>query len=427
MAGAKLHSFTCPQCGGTVLLRALGQSITAICGSCHALIDTNNQIYKLIKKSQERRQRKQHLQLGQRGLLKGTLWEVIGYLEREDQQYHFAWSEYLLYNPLKGFRWLAEADGHWNFITTRPQVISADFFTKTHFEGRTYLLFNKGQATTTYAIGEFYWRVKVGDVVDMSDFICPPLMLSCERNRNELIWSQGEYTSPETIRNAFQLTMSLPEPNGVAANQPREVNPSLHWSVPRQWLAFAALITLVQFFQACTAKQNIVLTFPLTLAPIDTGKTIATPPFQLSGGTDNLEVEIRSNAYNSWFEVDGDLVNDSNGASEDFNSGVEYYTGTDSDGRWSEGSQSASTIVSSIPEGQYHLNLTPTGEAFQRGGTAAQVLVTRSVPMWSNWILAMIALSLFPIWSWWRDRSFEIERWSQSDYSPYPEHNDSEE
>ena len=30
----------------------------------------------------------------------------------------YEWGEYVLHNPLKGFRWLIESDGHWTFYET---------------------------------------------------------------------------------------------------------------------------------------------------------------------------------------------------------------------------------------------------------------------------------------------------------------------
>ena len=47
---------------------------------------------------------------------------VIGAMARsvtiEGTQYF--WSEYLLYNPQIGFRWLVNSDNHWNYVQAVP-------------------------------------------------------------------------------------------------------------------------------------------------------------------------------------------------------------------------------------------------------------------------------------------------------------------
>ena len=37
--------------------------------------------------------------------------------QRDEDGETFEWDEYLLFNPYKGFRYLTEYDGHWNFVT----------------------------------------------------------------------------------------------------------------------------------------------------------------------------------------------------------------------------------------------------------------------------------------------------------------------
>ena len=43
---------------------------------------------------------------------------MIGFQQRSTQSggETYSWREYLLFNPYKGFRYLTEFDGHWNFV-----------------------------------------------------------------------------------------------------------------------------------------------------------------------------------------------------------------------------------------------------------------------------------------------------------------------
>ena len=71
--------------------------------------------------------------------------------------------------------------------------------------GARYLHFQTGEARTAFVLGEFPWRVSVGDRVTYRDYIAPPRMLSSETTENETTWSLGEYTTGQEIWKAFGL------------------------------------------------------------------------------------------------------------------------------------------------------------------------------------------------------------------------------
>jgi len=48
------------------------------------------------------------------------------------------------------------------------------------------------------------------------------------------------------------------------------------------------------------------------------------------------------------------------------------------------------------------------------------------VPLWLNFFLALILLSVYPLCVWMRSRSFEVARWAESDFSPYQATDDDE-
>ena len=52
-------------------------------------------------------------------MVRGDEYDVIGFQERTTvtvDQMPESWREYLLFNPAKGFRYLTEYNGHWNYI-----------------------------------------------------------------------------------------------------------------------------------------------------------------------------------------------------------------------------------------------------------------------------------------------------------------------
>src|SRR5580765_3253330 len=103
-APGSVKTFACPQCGGTINIRAVGISITAICQSCGSIVDVANEELSIISKVRTSAKADLRLPLGTRGHLFDADWEVIGYLERGDSGNTYFWSEYLLFNPWQGFR-----------------------------------------------------------------------------------------------------------------------------------------------------------------------------------------------------------------------------------------------------------------------------------------------------------------------------------
>ena len=73
------------------------------------------------------------------------------------------------------------------------------------YAGERYLRYSAGAAETRYVIGEFTWKVSVGEIWQTIDFIAAPKMLSRETSRNETTWSLGEYLPPAEVAAAFKL------------------------------------------------------------------------------------------------------------------------------------------------------------------------------------------------------------------------------
>ena len=187
------------------------------------MIGVENDNFKLLAKAAQALRETPYLPLGSKGTLHGIAWEVIGFLRRkstsEGVDYH--WSEYLLFNAEQGFAWLVEDQGHWNYTRTlsNPPSVSRDARSFKR-NGQAFRLFNRGQAEITYVVGEFYWRVAVGETCKVDDYVCPPLLLSREVSNKEASWSQGEYLAADTLVAAFSLSVPQLKRQGIYANQP---------------------------------------------------------------------------------------------------------------------------------------------------------------------------------------------------------------
>jgi hypothetical protein len=193
--------------------------------------------------------------LGTVGKLRETEYTVIGFLARSvtfDELDYF-WTEYLLYQPRVGFRWLVHSDRHWSFV----QPISAGAVRKSvgsaTFDGRTFRLFQSALATVRHVLGEFYLKVTIGEEVMASDYISPPEMLSIEATvdpadgtvqkrtaAREVSYSLGIYVPHAEIEQAFGVS-TLPRGFQIAPNQPSPIDRRVYVF----WAAFAAFLIFV--------------------------------------------------------------------------------------------------------------------------------------------------------------------------------------
>jgi len=422
---AVTKTFACPHCGASVVLRAAGHSLVVTCSACRTLIDAADENYRILAQYQAKKTFDPLIPLGQRGKLRGELYEVIGYLRRTDRNQTVTWEEYLLFNPYQGFRWLHHYHGHWTYILTtksKPMINRGRTVTASYL-GRTYRLFDAGQARVAYVLGEFYWRVQVGDTVDTQDFVLPPQLLSMERDRDEIVWSLGEYIEPEDVKAAFQIQGSMPVKIGVAPNQPSPIEPMTAQILTRA-LVSALLLILIQMWAVGAGQLRPLDSENLLYDRTDRAPEKTSQHFDVTGTSGNVGITIQApNLQNNWLDIELELVDDATGASFPAEKTIEYYSGVDSDGAWSEGSQHAEVIIPAVPPGTYHLAI----EATAGPGPAAvpyHIDVRRGVPVWSNLWVALGMVLIVPLFARWRQYAFELTRWSESDYSPYPSQRD---
>ena len=412
-----IQTFSCPNCGGSVGIRATGISINAVCQSCGSIIDVANENYRVIDVAAVKTA-KIPIALGSRGNLFGTEWEVIGYCVRTDETSMYPWREYLLFNPYQGFRFLVEADGHWNFVKMlRQNMDGGGTADSLEYEGRDYRIFVRGSAIVKYVMGEFYWRVRVGEKTQVADYVAPPYMLSMEQSLGDVIWSHATYVPRADIMEAFKLE-SLPNPSGVAPNQPGPHEGKLKSTLGMAALFFVGLLAM-QIISSGRAANQTVYQRQVQAPAIYKGQLLISDPVTLTGGTSNVMLLAKSPVNNNWVELDATLVNDATQETEDATLPIEYYYGSDSDGSWSEGRQSTDVMFSSVPAGQYHLQVEPDAGVFPQGQPVdLEIVVVRDKPLWSNFWMAFLLLMAYPLWVIIRRWRFESQRWSTSDYAP---------
>lgn len=411
----------CPNCGGPLNLVAPDKAERVTCPNCDSLLDVNQGNLSYLHALTPAKDAPAFmLPIGAEGTFMGgeVKFKIIGAVDRsvtfDGIKYH--WHEYLLYNPMVGFRWLVHSDNHWNFVepVNPAEVASTTMFqtgSTVSYNGRSYKIFQDAPATVEYVKGEFYWRVEQGERVRAVDFISAPYMLSQEMTANEVNWSLGTYMTNADVEKAFGIS-DLPKPWGVAPNQPFTGSFYYTWgALPLVLLGFVAIVMAVVaggFGPPALSQQITLPAMPNAQAP----QTVFSLPFDIKG---NRNVRITANAAvsNAWADLDVDLINDQSQEVESVNVPIEYYSGTDSDGAWTEGSQETDATLSALPAGKYTLRVEGTWQNWQQP-IAVNVKVEQGVNRGVNFCCALVALAIVPLFGLIRKWSFEASRWKDS-------------
>lgn len=291
----------CPQCGGQLTLAAPDKSERVSCPNCLSLLDANQGKLKYL---QTLSPGKHHplIPLGKSGKLRGVEYTVIGFLTRSVtiEETEYFWTEYLLYQPREGFRWLVHSDNHWSFV--RPISAGAVRTSRSvaRYEGSTFKIFQRAAATVRHVLGEFYWKVSIGEQVDCADYISPPEILSVEISlpeakddlplgrpaAREVSYSLGTYVPHAEIEKSFDVA-GLPRGFGVAPNQPSPIDGRVY----RWWLAFSLLMILLDLaFTATLAEgvdQTLFFVSMLAIAVIPLGAALYGWGFEQSRWADS--------------------------------------------------------------------------------------------------------------------------------------------
>ena len=436
----KAVQLSCPKCGGPLELRVPDASERVTCQNCASLLDIQEGKLKFFQ-ALKRGRFTPLIPLGATGELSEGKFTVIGFVTRSvtfDQTYF--WFEYLLYNPAIGFRWLVQSDDHWSFVKPVPPGEVTEDYKKALYQGKEFYIYQDATATVQYVLGEFYWKVQGGEQSRAIDYIRPPEMLSIElsnvipksfydstaapiswsyvdkqapqKTSGEINCSLGTYLTVAEVEKAFGVS-GLPRPSVVGWNQP---NP--HKGLSKYWIAFAAMLLVVAVALTVMTSRETAFqqTFQFEPLPNEDGTQIAfSAPFKLKGRK-NIFVQGASAVDNTWVYFEGDLINEETGLVQSFDVPVEYYHGVEDGDAWSEGNQTSSVYLSALPAGTYTLRVEAQWERWQAAPPPVTVRIEQGVTRGIYWPMAMLAISIVPIFAFVRRGLFEGRRWKDSMY-----------
>ena len=206
-------AITCGSCGAPLPVLSPGTE-RAACVHCNSITDVKLQ--QVVARQGQARQQPS-IELGRKGILpvpdarglSNAEWTVLGYVERSTGapggDEWFGWQEYLLYSVQHGYRWLVFDEGNFYLITPLAagdiDASRAPLFVRMnniHFRKR-----NQQQARVDFVLGEFYWKVEVGEMVWAEDYEHGREIISAEKTQTEISWSHGVIVPVQVITQAF--------------------------------------------------------------------------------------------------------------------------------------------------------------------------------------------------------------------------------
>lgn len=435
---ASARALTCPSCGGSVELRAPGYTVHVACQYCGSILDVTNPQVKLVTAYHQAADELE-IPLGTRGTLRGVEWEVIGYLRRSEGG-EYPWEEYLLFNPYHGYRWLVKVRGGWSLgemLTVTPAWLSYD---KLIVDGHPYDHFFQGAvAQVDYVLGEFYWRVTTGEAVSTGDWVRPGFMLSMEKNDKEVSWTLNELLPAKEMKAAFGVSPD----RMIWPPLPHQPSPYGSWlktglTIGVATLAF--LLVIAMFFGG--SGWSAAGTFPINETGAEQTATLGPITFNRA----YQSVQIRANVPtldNGWVDLDYSLVDRKTQQVYEAYGAAERYSGSDSDGPWTEGSRGSDISIASVPAGTYDLVVEykgnkwtgssgysgiadTSGYSWMNAGNAPDVTVEvrTGVIYFSNLLIALILIALPLLFALGAHFTFETARKAESDFAPVSDDDD---
>ena len=359
-ASISVARVNCPTCAAPLEIQAPDQSLRVACQYCGSLHDCNQGNLKFLKKMGNFKYAP-WIPLGSTGTIDPSLveetWQepqtftIIGFLVRRVRYegIDYVWHEYLLYAPRLPFYWLSYYKGHWSFgkpVEPGEAWCGIREARYPRVGGNLFKLYDRSKPDVVAVLGEFYWKVSVGEKVRLSDYICPPYVLSEEKSleaidqtprerrgifqerkkssesstshsdavsvtsktkhdlsAQEVNVTLGVYIPQKEVEKAFQLS-NLPKPQGVAPSQPYPFKGI--YKIALMLFLLACLIGIINFASG-TGKTLLARSVSV---PVNGGAESLLGERITMRGRRNLQIKVRSSG---WAYVEGHFFHEKDG------------------------------------------------------------------------------------------------------------------
>ena len=391
MTGTRATSIDCTQCGAGLNVLGGGRVRAHVCGYCGAELDAQ-QNYKVLRQFKDMERPASPFEIGMEGRIDGVPVVIIGTIGRTERYMGrtWRWTEHQLYSPTHGYAWLSWEDGHavfsrkirkvpWPARVTKRTIDNSDNRPSVTLDGVGYSYFSSGTSEITFIEGEFNWVPKLGDRAWSVSLLSDTEIFSRVGTQPQMLEILEREKETEYELSTLPDRKALLESFGIDPARLSRAY-SIHALTPFGRSATGAFARNAAFVSAlvCAALAVVFLdgsrTIARTTAPANQPVELA---FTVTQPQHLVEVELSANVHNSWAWIEAEVLDEDDESVFEFERGVEYYTGRDSEGSWSEGSQT-STVRLRLPAGEHFVSaqLVEAQVDWTGGRVANQVAVT---------------------------------------------------
>lgn len=430
-----LSAARCTQCNGPLELKAPDATKRVACPYCGALLSVEGGRLAFLQLL-ERPPVSPAIPLGATATLADPteaplaagstppVWTCLAFLVRscDVEGTRYPWSEYLVWNRQRGFRWLIESTGHWTWLRPIAAGEVALGPQSAVYQGRHFRQYQTVYVTTDHVMGECYWTVSVGELARAVELIAPPSSLNIDETPSEATVTLGVLIDPEVLTKAFKLDPPLPSPVGIvsASVNPFTARTKELWGWTGLWAAM--LLVVIIALAAMGSSQRFVkadFSVPPGAAPGSPESQSFSEPFVVPRDVP-LEVTVSAPTLeNNWLGVSLDLVNQTTGEVVSVYAEPSAYSGVADGERWSEGGVTSSKETETVDKGEYVLRVTPTFEVGRATPFTVEVQADEGPD--ALFPVAFLLLMLVPpLFNWARSSAFETRRWNEAVFQPEP-------
>ncbi len=422
-----LKTINCTSCGAGLDVLGGGRVTVHICPYCGTELDALDS-YKALRTFSDLKRPDTPFMLGMTGKIWDVDYTVIGTLEHKERYggQEWTWIDHQLFSPTHGYAYLTIDNGHFVFSRryrgpgwiSESQVERSEVPPILRIKGETFKYYETSTSEVIFAEGEFTWEVKIGDKSTTVSTLSEDAMLG---------FSQSE-TERETYRSVYLPRKEVAKSFGIEAPKlTKKIHPLMpfkggpNFKFIRKCAAGFAVACMVLGFVFGLSSGKPVLTevgLPVVGLPVEI-------PFDISQPNKLAEIALAADVSNSWASI-GLTVQDPDG-NVMFGAGrtMERYHGSDSDGRWTEGSGKANLRFLPKTAGTYQLNLGEAEGGKWSGTTAQPKHAVTKVDLriregqTSGKLLFLLGLAFAAVsgWTFFRRWRFKSKRWAGGDWN----------
>lgn len=403
-----------------------GRVQVIVCGYCGSELDAQDN-FAVLRTFADLKRPESPFSIGMTGNIDGISFTVIGTLgmsERWGRQ-QWDWVDHQLFSATHGYAYLTVEDGNLSFTRryrakTRPGWISPVTIevserppTMQTPEG-TFKYFETSTSEITFVEGEFDWRPEVGAKSTSVSMLGAAAMLSFSKSATEEEVMRTHYLPAAKTYASFGV-VDPPKPTSFNVLKPY-VPGRYQWFFALSSMAFAVVAFVMSFaiVDVSDYRTSQNSTFHISELPQEI-------PFEISDQDRLARIQIGADVNNSWAHL-GIYVTDP----EDepvFEAGrtVEFYSGRDKDGAWTEGRKTS--VLQFIPRqtGTYRVEINlEEAETWGRSGAPlgnVSLHLRQGVPN-GRWLQAIgLVFAIFGAYHLARPTIYQQRRMRQGDWS----------